>query len=301
MNIILRVFLFSIISSFLFFSCNTSTNQKSDLDDVGEIDTAAFQYQEQAQNVKKIFYNVPSPIEMAAIMQRAGASYNFNLLNRIEYVDKYTTNSTMALNLGIYGADLSYTRMFDQIQESVNFLSVIRKLSDGLGIPQEPGRFAVSRIEKNIENRDSLLLIITDVYGAADIYLKENNRGSTAALIILGGWVEALYIATNIVDENVENKEVLDRIAEQKYSIQNLIDLLASYEGDEIIALYLPTLNELNEIYNLVEIKASKTEIKTDSVHKVTSINNNSEIKIKMEEVLKIREKVSVLREKIIK
>ncbi|OFY20662.1 MAG: hypothetical protein A2W98_00920 [Bacteroidetes bacterium GWF2_33_38] len=281
------------------FGCNMSNNNSGNAE--FDVDTSDFQYQEQSHKVKKIFYNVPSPIEMAAIMQRAGASYDFGLLNRVENVDKYTTNSTMALNLGVYGADLSYTRMFDQIQESVNFLSVIRKLSDGLGIPQEPGRFAVSRIEKNIENRDSLLLIITDVYGAADIYLKENNRGSTATLIILGGWVEALYIATNIINENKKNTEVLERIAEQKYSLQNLIELLNSYEGDEIIALYLPTLNELDEIYKAVEITSSKTEVKTDSIKKITSIDNKSEIKITMKEVQVIREKVSLLREKIIK
>jgi hypothetical protein len=301
MNNIYKIILISVSISFIAIGCSFFSSNNSGIQEGGEIDVNDFQYQEQSQNVKKIFYNVPSPIEMAAIMQRAGASYNFSLLNRIENVDKYTTNSTMALNLGIYGADLSYTRMFDQIQESVNFLSVIRKLSDGLGIPQEPGRFAVSRIEKNIQNRDSLLLIITDVYGAADIYLKENNRGSTAALIILGGWVEALYIATNIVDENKKNNEVIERIAEQKYSLQNLLDLLNSYEGDEIIALYLPALNEMNEIYNSIEITSSKTEIKTDSINKITSINNNSEIKISIEDVVEIRKKISELRQKIIK
>lgn len=277
-----------------------SCNQNGSGDGLGDVDTSDFS-SGSAKDVKKIFYNVPSPVEMTGIVQRAGASYNGAILNKIRNVEKYNTNSTMALNLGVYGADLSYTRLFDQIQESVNYLAAIRKLSDGLGIPQEQGKFAISRIEKNIEIRDSLLKIITEVYGAADMFLKENNRGSTANLIILGGWTEALYIATNLIDESEKNNEVLERIAEQKYSLKNLIELLSTYKTDAVIAQYLPMLNELDEIFNSIESTHSKTEVKTDSVNGKTTLDNKSKMNITSEDIVKIKTTVSKIREKIIK
>lgn len=275
--------------------------QNGGIDGINDnIDTSDFN-NGKSQEVKKIFFNVPSPVEMTGIVQRAEANYNSSILNKLSNVDKYNTNSTMALNLGVYGADLSYTRLFDQIQESINYLAAIRKLSDGLGIPQEQGRFAVGRIEKNIENRDSLLLIITDVYGAADMFLKENNRGSTANLIIIGGWVEALYIATNIIDETEKNSEVLDRIAEQKYSLQNLIDLLNTNKNDEVISQYLPMLIELNDIFKSLEATHTKTEVNTDSSKGITTINNNSKININSTDLSRIKASVLKIREKIIK
>lgn len=277
-----------------------SCTQNTGVDGIDDVDTSGFNNGSN-QDIKKIFFNVPSPIEMTGIVQRAKATYNSGILNKLSNVDKYTTNSTMALNLGVLGADLSYTRLFDQIQESINYLAAIRKLSDGLGIPQEQGRFAVGRIEKNIENKDSLLKVITEVYGAADMFLKENNRGSTANLIILGGWVEALYIATSIIDESEKNNEILERVAEQKYSLRDLIQLLNSYKNDAVISQYLPMLNELNQIFNSIETTHSKTEVKTDTTKGKTTIDNKSKINITSEDIVKIKAVVVKMREKIIK
>lgn len=290
------LFLFSII----IFSCSNSVHNPLGDDDTSDT-SGSPEKGEHIKRVKKIFYNVPSPIEMAGIMQRAGATYNPELLNSINNGDKYNTNSRMALNLGVYGADLSYTRMFDEIQESVNYLAAIRKLSDGLGIPQSPGTFAVKRIEQNIQNKDSLMLIISDIYSAADIYLKESNRGSTAALIILGGWIEALYVASNIVDERNPNKEIMERIAEQKYSLNNLIDLLSTYNDNEVINYYLPLLQNLKTCFDKIEIVTTRATVTTDSVKKTTSISSTSQIKITFENVKEISNVVKPIRKEIVK
>jgi hypothetical protein len=57
---------------------------------------------------KKIFYSLPSPLETAMLIKSAGADYNEQLLNPLGNVEKYTTNKSMALNLGIYTTDLSF-------------------------------------------------------------------------------------------------------------------------------------------------------------------------------------------------
>jgi len=81
------------------------------------------------KKVTKIFYNVPSPIEMNSLIQRTGSHYNEDLLNPASNRQNYTTNSKMALNLGVYGADLSYARLYDQIQISIDYLTHIKKIT----------------------------------------------------------------------------------------------------------------------------------------------------------------------------
>ena len=66
---------------------------------------------------------------MATILRETVGDYNIDVLNPYDAYSKYTTNKKTALNIGVYGADLSYARMFDQIQPSVNYLSAIKKLS----------------------------------------------------------------------------------------------------------------------------------------------------------------------------
>lgn len=65
---------------------------------------------------KKIFFNIPSPMETAALLKKTGAQYNGKILNDVNKVDSYTAASQQALNLGVYGADLSYASVFNHTQ-----------------------------------------------------------------------------------------------------------------------------------------------------------------------------------------
>lgn len=296
-NFLFSVFLISIIV--IFYSCNNN-GQDNDFGNNILTDSSNIDKNKHKKKIKMIFYNIPSPIEMSKILQEVVKDYNPEVLNSYSVYSKYTTNKKIALNLGIYGADLSYTRMFDQIQSSVNYLSSIKKLSDNLGIPQDEGSFTVARIEANIENRDSILIIISETYSTADAYLKENGRGSTAALIIIGGWVEALYIATHIIDKNDIKQEILNRIAEQKFSLENLIELSKSYKDDDDIAGFVPQLEELQEKFEEIEITYSKGEAFTDKEKKITTIKSQVNIYVTEEIVDEIGIIVKKIRANII-
>ncbi|MBI5218741.1 MAG: hypothetical protein HY958_07420 [Bacteroidia bacterium] len=251
--------------------------------------------------VRVIFYNVPSPVEMTTIIQNAGVTYNPELLNPIKNTEKYLTSAKTAMNLGVYGADLSYVRIFDQIQESVKYLAVIKRFSEKLGIPGDKGSFTVGRLEDNVNNRDSVLRIISETYANADVYLKENNRGSTAALIILGGWVEALNIATSIVDEKNPSSEIMKRIAEQKYSLNNLIELVTAYKSDETVLLYIPKLHELKACYEKIKLTPSGIETSTDKKNKVTTLDSKSSVQISLDDIKAINKIVIEIRKEMIK
>ncbi len=286
---------------FLLFCCKTGQKGEEQFEDEN-IEGTEYNYDsgEHVKKVKQIFYNVPSPIEMAQLMERTGVDFNLEILNPIDNFEEYTTISEIALNLGVYGADLSYTRIFDQIQETVNYLSIIRILSDALGIPQDQGSFAVSRLEENIENRDSLIQIISDTYSSADLYLKENDRGNTASLIILGGWVEALYLSTNIMDLENPNKEIMNRIAEQKYSLDNLIALLKAYKDDKAVLKFYPDLQKLKKSFDKIKITYIKGDIVTDPVKKVTTISSEGLIDVSIEQIIEIKNIINSIRKKII-
>jgi hypothetical protein len=257
-------------------------------------------YDAHNKTVKKIFYNVPSPLEVSSMLKKAGVDYNADFLNSYKKVSSYTTVEEMALNLGIYGADLSYNRLYDQIQESVNYFSAIKKLSDDLGIPQSQGGNAAERMESNLENRDSLLNIISQTYSEADHYLKQNDRGSTASLIILGGWVEALYIATQIASLPNDNEQLMNNIAEQKLSLENLIGLMSGYQDDEIVAKHIDNLQRLKKAFDKVEINQTANEVTTDKEKSLTTIHSETEIIMSAEDFVEIMTIVSEIRNQII-
>lgn len=205
---------------------------------------------EKANKVKEIFYTIPSPVEMVALIRQSGARYDHTILNDVRHLDRYTSAKSKALNLGIYGADLSYTSVFNQNQESIIYLSCAKQLADELGVSNAFGDELMERVEENLENRDSLLHIISETFYVLDGYLKENGRSNISAQIITGGWIEGLYISSNIIERKGKKEELVDRLIDQKYALADLISLNKSYNKDGSLDSMVADLEALDALYS---------------------------------------------------
>ncbi len=100
------------------------------------------------ETIKKIFYTIPAPMEMASLIQSSGADFDTDVLNPVDRVNTYMTRKQKALNLGVYGADLSYTTMFERSKESLYYLSAVRQLADQLGALKHHQRLTSSPVLK---------------------------------------------------------------------------------------------------------------------------------------------------------
>jgi len=244
---------------------------------------------------KKIFFNIPSPMETAALLKKAGAQYNSKILNDVKNVDKYTAASQQALNLGVYGADLSYASVFNHTQESMFYTSCSRKLADRLGVTNAFNDSTLELMQSKMNDRDGLLDIISETYWSVDGYLKENGRDNISALMIAGGWVEGLYIATQVSSTN-DTPELRQRIAEQKHSLADLIGLIAAYQAEdarlESVKGDLAALQELFAKATTPEPGATVSE-----VNGTTVVTGNAPPASLSDDLLKeIREKTASIR-----
>jgi uncharacterized protein YjgD (DUF1641 family) len=235
-------------------------------------------------------------MEMVSLIKKSGASFDKSNLNAVENSNNYTTTKSQAINLGVYGADLSYASMFDQNQESIFYLSAAQKLAKSLGVERAIGDEIISRINTNKDNRDSLLAIVSEAYWSLNGYLKEGDREAVSALVIAGGWVEGLYLASqHMTDDNTELKQ---RIAEQKYSLKDLIDLLNSYP-DDVLTSVREDLAAIEAVYNAVDINKEKTETSTDETGTMV-IGGESSVTIDDETLANVVAKVTEIRNKYI-
>ena len=200
-----------------------------------------------------IFYNMYLSVEMSTLFESVKASFNQDLLNKTDKASDYITSSKKALNLGVYAVDLSYCRIFDQLEMAGRYFNSMQKLSEELGIPGDYFLSTAKRFERNINDKDSLIKIANEVYVATDSYLKENEQYSAAAQIILGGWIEAIYIASNVALET-KDINIIERFIEQKYSLKNLIDMLSNFNKDEIVHAYLVKLKNLELKFNALQL-----------------------------------------------
>lgn len=216
---------------------------------------------ERMRKTRNIFYNIPSPMETASLLRKAGAEYDKDILNDVKNVDRYTAASKQALNLGIYGADLSYASVNNQTQESMFYTSCAKKLADRLGVSNAFNDTTLERMEANMNDRDSLLSIISETYWNVDAYLKENERDNISALMIAGGWVEGLYIATQVA-RSKDTPELRSRIAEQRLSLSDLLGLMDTYTGtDEALNSAKADLKALSDLFGPVPVADSPAQV----------------------------------------
>jgi hypothetical protein len=260
-------------------------------------DTAAMHVR--SNKVQSVFYNIPSAVEISQLLKESGAKYSENYPSDPGNVSKYTSQKGESMNLGIYAADLSYAGIYEQKEEAMLYLKCSNQLATSLGIPDAFGESTISRIEANMGNQDSLLKIITEDYWHTDSYLKNNDRQQESAMIMAGGWIEGLYIATQIAAHTNNNPGLVNRVAEQKLSLNDLVGLVSTYpSSDPGVQSVLSQLKKIQDAYAPITVEA-KTKISTDSTKNTTTIGGNEKVLMTPEQLKNITDVTATVRNQI--
>ncbi len=265
-----------------------------DFEASGTLDTET---QEQLNTAKRIFYALPSPLETAMLIKNAGAAYNEELMNPVSNSSKYITSKSKALNLGIYSTDLSYASLFDQSQATLDYVGAAKEMADGLNILDAINEETVTQLEEQINNRDAIIDIISETLMNSSSFLKENDLEGTASVVLVGGWIEGLYIATNLVNEHdLEDNKLVERIVDQKLSLDIMINLLESSPEDADAQAVLEDVKALKTIFDKITIDQGEVTAVEDPETNVTTLKSESSIKITNRVFTELKTKVIEIR-----
>lgn len=246
--------LLAIVISIL-IACGSDKKKGSDASK--EFDDAQNQIKEKFDRAIR---DIPPPAEIPYIIQGTGADYNPNIINDYKKYESYTISvKKAAFNLGIYATDIGYLSSYGKTQEALNYMDVCLKLTKTVGAQDAIDMAVFKRFEDNLSNPDSLGAIIDQVISNSDNYLQSNDRNNIAALMIGGTFIEALYIATQIIDTYPRDllpddmrlqilSPLVQMLVKQKESLKDVIDLLESVDEKE--DWELATINSLNELYD---------------------------------------------------
>jgi hypothetical protein len=198
--------------------------------------------------------NISSPMEIAEILQRMKVPFSTSFLATSIDASRQSTSFDKSLKLGILGADLGYLNMYEKTGTSIDVLSSIKKLADGINVGQYFDFETIKRLSLNRSNLDSLFLLSSNAYNQIDMFLRENGRGQLSALMVTGVWIEGQYLATQVLKQNPDTL-LRNRVGEQKTILNDLIMLLAPYcnAGDQFkeICRYL---QDFRDVYRDVRI-----------------------------------------------
>jgi hypothetical protein len=249
------VFLIIIVVTSLFYFRKPSEKTNDEVKLIEDLVASSVNAEQKSGNIfhfNNIMFSLPSPYQISLILHESGISYNKELLNPSRRASDYVTNFSRAINFGVFGVDLGYINIYQQTQDAASYFAVLKILSLDLGIYKVLNQNIVNRVEKNIDNRDSLMVIVSQTYRNIDKYLKNNKREEIGALILAGGWIESVYVLTQEMKNN-PHPDLMQRIAEQKRPLENLIKLLIPYAEESESYKYL--------VENLIQLAYTFDEI----------------------------------------
>lgn len=288
--ILFKVFAVSII--FLAVSC-TSDDQK----EASKNNTT--KSEDDAETFENVSYQIPSPEELFIIIKQQKLPYKENLLNSTE--TSYNTTVAKELNLGIYVADLSYSSVFNMNQNTLKYFQAIYKLSENLGISSVVSGAFLDRLKNNLNNPDSMSFISNSSYYSIIQDLDNAGKGKTIAVVAAGGWVEGLYILTNLIDKYSDNNPTINKLASQKVIFNNLYSNLEKYSSDANVAEVKKDMDAVKAIFD--QLKSEKKEDGGSSKTKegVIVLGNKEKFSFNEAQYNDLKLKIQEIRTKFIK
>jgi len=223
-------------------SCkNRGTGEQKKID-MDEADTILNQ-------MEKKVYPLPTSAEVIRMLTDLEVGYIFGIANPVENSKKYIKSTDRAINLGGYGADLSYATLYNMQQEVLNYLSALRSLANELNMTQIYDESWYEKIRKNFDNRDELVKILTEAFQSTYAYLVENNQETLALLVVGGAWVEGMYLTTHVTEAAYQVAGISKNLLEQKESFTTFLEITKPYENEEDIKNFLTILEPIRKVY----------------------------------------------------
>lgn len=245
----------------------------------------------------KPFYQIPTPNELFTVIKEIGGKARTDLMNPTTNSGNYTDSYSKGINFGVYSADLAYASAYEMGPTSLDYFKVIEKMGDELGITGAFDKTIFDRVEKNLNNGDSLLSISNDTYFEAYSYLEENEKGAVLGLIVTGGWIESMYIVTNLVDKYSDNNPIIERIAGQKYTLENLLGFLYNYADDENVGMAVAELEKIQAIYGMMEESGDLEATSVSKEGDVSVISGGKTLKMNKDTFMELKEVVKEIRD----
>lgn len=169
-------------------------------------------------------YHLPSPLQVASIFKKSGLAYHSNITNPTGNVSKYTEELKQMLNFGVYSADMAYCVLNEQANEGRKYLSVITQLAEEIGMEAVfTNQDLMDRFDKNIENKDSIEILMIDIHERTETYMEENDMQHKSAIQFAGAWTEGMYLGVYDFEKNKNKDGLGSQITEQMSILNNII------------------------------------------------------------------------------
>lgn len=236
------------------------------------------------EEVIKIKPELRSFSAIKAVFQLSDVGYYPEIINNPINAINYVGNRKKAANIGIYLGDMIYVMSTSGSKEAYASYGAVMELAKGFGITDDFPKFIIERYEKENVSVDSGLIILENALNNSKKELSESDKSEFYAFVLLGNYIEKLYIVSSIIqrpksadvpEEAVAQlkRKLLLLIQKQSGPLEELLTLLADHSDDASNVVVLDEIMELNNRYKEAAAKRETiSQLEPAEIYKATEI-----------------------------
>lgn len=165
--------------------------------------------------------------------------------NARNYVESYNRS----VNLGVYGADLSYVTLYNMQQEVIDYLAAIRTLALEQNLSKIYDESLYDRIKASFDDRDTLVTILTDAFDRTYSYMLDAGQANLSVLMLGGAWVEGIYLTLLVSESGAHVSGFETALLSQRKAFEEFDELAAAYNSDPLVSRLLTALQPIRDLY----------------------------------------------------
>lgn len=225
------------------YSCKNRGESKK-MKEINRVELEALE-----QKIEENVYPLPTSAEVIKQLTDMDLGYILGATNPPGNARNYVESYNRSVNLGVYGADLSYSTLYNMQQDVIDYLRVISDLAQEQNLTKIYDSSLYDRIKANFDNRDTLVKILTDAFDRTYAYMVDAGQANLAMLMVGGAWVEGMYLTLAVSESGAHLSGFESVLLEQKKSFELYEELARPHAEDPLVSRMLATLQPVREFY----------------------------------------------------
>jgi len=201
------------------------------------------------QKIEENVYPLPTSAEVIKKLADMDLGYILGSTNPPDNARNYVESYNRSVNLGVYGADLSYATLYNMQQDVIDYLSAIRILALEQNLSKIYDESLYDRIKANFDNRDTLVTILTSAFDNTYSYMVDAGQANLALLMVGGAWVEGMYLTLAVSESGGHLSGFESVLLNQKKSFELFEELSRPHAEDPLVARLLAVVQPVRDVY----------------------------------------------------
>lgn len=196
--------------------------------------------------------------EIASSLGLADVEYYPELVNHPLKAQTYTGKRKIAANIGVYLTDLMYAKNAGGQNEAYKNYAALMELAGNSGLNNELTEIIYERFENDNISAEELQNMIKEALTNSALELSENQQKKLYAYLVMGNYIEKLYLSSDIImrpkqtklpaeAEALLKRSLMKQVSDLSGKMQEITDLMHSFDGDANDNRVRKEIEELNK------------------------------------------------------